>query len=694
MLEARLVEGGCGYRSIPGMDPRAGWLLGHGMADFMPDGEETLIPCMLLLEPGTTLTGLDGLYFPVTVEAPKRLGRDDAPAVVLCFAAKAFFDALAEPDGPYRDLHARIKAIVLSSPIDARALPFAIGDEPPASLELPAIEPPTCGWPAGTVVIGVIDDGIAFANRRFRRSDGKTRIEAFWQQGAVPATPHTVDVGRELVKTQIDQLLQDHTHHGFLDEAELYREAGLVDFGEPGHKAAAWRAAHGTHVLDLAAALEPGADERSRPIIAVELPTAAVADTSFELLTQPILAAIAYIMNRAALLTPAGEDPLPVVICFSYGMYAGPHDGTHPVEQAFDLLIEDDPDRRAIVLPSGNSHLERCHASIVFPAPPEVEVALPWRVLPDDRTPSSVEVWLPYAGNPGQPPSRVRLALVPPHGLAGNAPPVWLGEDQTAKLEIVDTAGRVLAAACYTFVEGLTQRGVFTIELQPTARLAPFDPTLAEAPAGVWTIRLARQNLPADARLEAWIQRDDAPYGYPIRGRQSYFDAPRYVRYDFRGEPVDEDDHDEQVAAGDVPIRRDAQLNAIASGDHVLVAGSWQRRENRVAPYSAGGPVTPRAGDALDETRRKPDALAMSDDSRALRGVLAAGTASGSVVAFTGTSIAAPQLARKVANRLAANLQSDRDSLRDDVLDGNQPPARERQGWGLIEVPPVVSVPR
>jgi hypothetical protein len=691
MLEARLVEGGCGYRSIPGMDPRAGWLLGHGMADFMPAGEDTLIPCLMLLDPGTDFPGIENAFFRTAVRAPRRSGNEDQPELVLGFATKAFFDDLDERAGPLEELKASIRSVVLSSPISADARAYADGGETPTVLpDQPDITPPPCGWPPGTVVIGLIDDGIAFANRRFRRADGETRVEAFWQQGP----PDIVGEGLELIKRQIDQLLVQHSQSGWLDEAELYRAAGLVDFGKPGHKAAAWRAAHGTHVLDLAAALESGVDERSRPIIAVELPTAAVADTSFRLLAEQVLAGIEYIFNRAALLTPSGADPLPVVICLSYGMYAGPHDGTHPVELAFDQLIADDPERRAIVLPSGNSHLERCHASIVFPAPPEVEVALPWRVLPDDRTPSSVEVWLPYAGNPGQPPSRVRLALVPPHGLAGNAPPVWLGEDQTAKLEIVDTAGRVLAAACYTFVEGLTQRGVFTIELQPTARLAPFDPTLAEAPAGVWTIRLARQNLPADARLEAWIQRDDAPYGYPIRGRQSYFDAPRYVRYDFRGEPVDEDDHDEQVAAGDVPIRRDAQLNAIASGDHVLVAGSWQRRENRVAPYSAGGPVTPRAGETLDATRRKPDALAMSDDSRALRGVLAAGTASGSVVAFTGTSIAAPQLAREVANRLAANLQSDRDSLRDDVLDGNQPPPRERQGWGLIEVPPVVSVPR
>jgi hypothetical protein len=104
--------------------------------------------------------------------------------------------------------------------------------------------------------------------------------------------------------------------------------------------------------------------------------------------------------------------------------------------------------------------------------------------------------------------------------------------------------------------------------------------------------------------------------------------------------------------------------------------------------------VTPQAAAAPDPMKRKPDVLALADTSRALRGVLAAGTASGSVVAFTGTSVAAPQVARYMAQRLADGQPVDRDSLRGEVLGGGQPPPREREGWGVIEVPPVVRVPR
>ncbi len=693
-LEVRLREGARRF-GFTGMDPRADWLLGPGIHDFLPDGGAAMmIPCTFLLEPGATIDSADGLFYPLQITDPARAAYANKKfEIVPGFAARSFLEALAEPEGPYRDLQGKTKAVVLGSPLAPEVLPFGIGDEPPV-LKAPSIEPPTGGWPPGTVVIGVIDDGIAFAHRRFRLTDKKSRVEAIWLQGALPVAPLTVDFGRELTKSVIDDLLDDFTANDWLDEAGLYRAAGLVDFGHPGHKAAAWRAAHGTHVLDLAAAIEPGADPRSRPIIAVDLPTAAVADTSFKLLTQPVLAAITYILNRAAMLTEPGDPPLPLVICFSFGMYAGPHDGSHPVEQALDDLIETAPSKRTAVLPAGNSHLERTHAEIRFPPPPEVEATLPWRVQPDDRTPSSVEIWMPYGGEAKPAPSRVRLALVPPHGLAGTAPPVWLGEDDTAVLEILDAAGRVIGQASWTFVGAPTFRGVFTIELQPTTRLAPFDPALPVAPAGVWTIRLLREALPADARLQAWVQRDDAPYGYPIRGRQSYFDDPAHVRHDFRGEPVEEDDHPGQVAAGVSLVKRVAHLNAIASGARVIVAGGWWQRQNRVARYSAGGPANPLADAAPDTMRRKPDVLALADTSRALRGVLAAGTASGSVVAFTGTSVAAPQVARHMAQRLAAGQPVDRDSLRDDVLGGGPPPAREREGWAVVEVPPVVRVPR
>ena len=486
-------------------------------------------------------------------------------------------------------------------------------------------------------------------------------------------------------------MLDDWKIDQSVDEPALYKAAGLVDFATAGHKGAASRAAHGMHVLDLAAALEPGADERTRPIIAVELPTRAVADTSFKLLEPMVIKAIDYILHRAKLLANPGQT-LPVVICFSYGMYAGSHDGTHPVERLIDLHVAAQPQALAVVLPAGNNHLGRNHAELLF-ADKLATRTLPWRVLPDDRNSSSVEIWLPFATSISA--DRVQLAIEPPPGfLPAGQPLVWLGEREDKKLRVRDAADRIVAEASYAFIDAPTARGVFRIDLEPTMRLAPLAADAAVAPAGLWRLHLLNIHLAADEPVRLWIQRNDAPYGYPIRGRQSYFDDPGYLRFTLKGWPLEEDWHPDQVDFGDSPVKRRALVNAIATGERVIVAGGFERRERRLTRYSAGGPITGPAGNDPDPDLRKPDALIATDDTRVKRGILAAGTATGSIVAFTGTSVAAPQLARLLAKLLAENKPADRQAVKDHALGGNAPPANEREGWGMIDTPPIVPLER
>ena len=97
--------------------------------------------------------------------------------------------------------------------------------------------------------------------------------------------------------------------------------------------------------------------------------------------------------------------------------------------------------------------------------------------------------------------------------------------------------------------------------------------------------------------------------------------------------------------------------------------------------------------------------MGVSEDSCAHRGVLAAGSRSGSRVAMYGTSMAAPQIARWIADRMANGLPFDRDAVFQFAQAGvapgyrteanprpgarPQPPA-ERSGGGRIETPPRV----
>ena len=98
---------------------------------------------------------------------------------------------------------------------------------------------------------------------------------------------------------------------------------------------------------------------------------------------------------------------MPVVINLSYGYFAGPHDGTSAFEEAIELLIVLSTAlgvTLSVVLPAGNSYLLRTHAQVSFEKIGQV-VLLNWRVLPDCRTPSYLEIWLPYrAGGAGAAP--------------------------------------------------------------------------------------------------------------------------------------------------------------------------------------------------------------------------------------------------------------------------------------------------
>jgi hypothetical protein len=540
---------------------------------------------------------------------------------------------------------------------------------------------------SGTVVMGIIDDGIAFAHERFRKV-AATRVEYWWLQDGVHQGPGSpVSIGRELRKADIDALLVQCTRGGVVDEDELYRRAGLIDFRQEGHKTAAWRLAHGTHVMDLACGFDPQLDRDDRPIVCVQLPARVTADTSGANLTPYSTGAIDYILDRADRIAAArGTGRLPVVINFSYGKLAGPHDGTSALEAFIDRRIAQ---RKAlgssleVVLPAGNSHLSRCHAPVAFAS--TNQVSLDWRVLPDDRTPSVMEIWLPWrAGGPG--PSRVTLRVRPPRGPL--SPPI--GETPGPVLQW-RPGGKVVCEIKYVFETLPTDRGMFLIELQPTADL---DPTAPIAPAGIWKIELTNTALPAGEVVDARIQRDDSLYGHPRRGRQSYFYNDCYAVYDHAGRPREDDDPT-------CLVRRMGTLNAIATGRDAVVVGGFLRREKVQARYTGAGPITPQLG-VLPAHRDGPDAMTVSDDSIVHYGVLAAGSRSGSVVAMNGTSAAAPQLARWIADQRANGRPGDQAAVRNTATTDETnvfapPPPRPvatRRGSGRIKLAPIVALER
>ncbi|WP_085909201.1 S8 family serine peptidase [Kiloniella majae] len=510
------------------------------------------------------------------------------------------------------------------------------------------------------VVVGVIDDGIAIANRRFQSELGSTRIDFAWVQDGDALSGSNVAFGREYTKVDIDDALAEHTDAlGATNEAALYRALGLVDSRKVMPNSLDGKAAHGTHVLDLAA----GGDYESTSsdalgedrIITVQVPAAVTWDTSGMGLDSFILAGVHYILDRADRIAPK----LPVVINFSYGLFGGPHDGTSLLEKAIDEIVTARNDRVAatsVVLPSGNHHLQRSHA-VMSDADFKIDGAggsagttdcfcdLPWRVQPNDRTSSYLEIWMPKSGYLD---GDVEVEVIPP--TTDNILPQRLSGVVNSAV-VLNRGSRAVARLSYdrhTPLSEEDERGRFMVVLAPTevhTDTAEHLNPLKSVPNGLWTVRvIKRSGKTLSEPIHVRIQRDASPFGYPALGRQSYFDDTAYELYDREGKLEVEDNHS--------IVKRAGSSNGLATGTVPIVVASHVEATGRAAVYS--GYQTTDTG--LPEHSKTPFVSAESDRSPVVRGVQASGVNSGVLVTLDGTSVAAPVITRAVANAYKAGV--------------------------------------
>ena len=226
------------------------------------------------------------------------------------------------------------------------------------------------------VVIGLIDDFVAYAHPRFRDAEGGSRVRHVWSQDATRPACVAAESWRPCADFPYGYELDTQScAHGGVALRDTYPSVLR-------------RRTHGTHVADLAAGGNAMPDEEALPdIVAVHLPRRGVADTSGSALKMQVLDALHYIVERA------GPDAS-VVVNLSYGTMAGPHDGQTILEQAIDELVALRRGRLWVVVPAGNSREARCHAVIKLNKSKKT-ARLRWKLLPDDATPSWLEIWLP-----------------------------------------------------------------------------------------------------------------------------------------------------------------------------------------------------------------------------------------------------------------------------------------------------------
>jgi hypothetical protein len=506
-------------------------------------------------------------------------------------------------------------------------------------LSTPSLGAPMCslaspdalvGGP-GRPVIGIIDTAIPFAHQQFRRSSAalprtQTRVRYLWDQGFAPGVgngwvePKLFCYGREA-----DEALLNTRIVGTMNGTEVDEQATYSSLKYPGYATDTSitqqvptfavpmpRVTHGGAVLGIAGGDQNLGDAAGEAeIIAVQLPDEVVRDTSGANLYQSALDAFEYILARV-------HDDAPLVINFSYGGSAGPHDGTTLLERAIrDILTVQRTSNTAIVLPAGNLRGARMHASLFVPASSSVELA--WDVPAGSGTPSYMELWPKQAAHA----SELAIQLVPPRASPIPESLVSLGEAVFYQPHVA--APPVCGTA---YIErppnSLNSNYMALVAVGATDAMWP-----NQAEPGRWRV-IIENRAASEISVNAWIRRNDPTFG--SAGRQARFSQ-------------------DQSSISD-----DSTLSDIAhTPDPVFVVAGIQKRPEPsvsndpvVSSYSSQGPGIGAAA------RQGPTCCAPADESDVQGGLVVPGNLGVGTVRMSGTSVAAPKVARSLVNMLAS----------------------------------------
>lgn len=396
-----------------------------------------------------------------------------------------------------------------------------------------------------------------------------------------------------------------------------------------------------------------------------------------------------------------------IIINISYGALAGPHDGTSLLEDALmDRVARES--RLWICVAAGNSGRARGHASLELG--PGDHGWFSWVLAPDNPHQGFLEIWLPdqeqvpseaagpMRGPAALDPDRFRISVLAPGAVA----PQTLTCGQARLLCARDANGRdvpvAMAAFCRRVVQG--RHGTMCLVAAMPTGLLPGAPSsdAVLAPHGTWAIEVSRAPDAAAAGdrcaslavVHAWVERDDLLYGN-VRGQQSSVYASdvtpeptEYMREAIRRlrreQTLGRLCHEPQELQSprtfsNLSSKSIARLTASgretrfwapagptgAKRGTLVIASGENLADGEVPRYASGGPGRPLGPTEhsiavdpglhfADQPRDRPDVSAPTDVGPALPGVRVVGMRAGTVSRLSGTSAAAPTVARFIAN--------------------------------------------
>jgi hypothetical protein len=348
----------------------------------------------------------------------------------------------------------------------------------------------------GSAIVGVCDEDIAFTHPRFSEDAAgtRTRFQCFWNQNDAADSAAGLGYGSELLKHQMDALLDDARLHA--EAAHAPGGARIYGFAHDGPAAAELAGRYPTRALRSADAAQSGADrDAPLPMIGVQLKRRyrTMRDAFGPCPDAEVLDAVRYVVQRAQ---DTGGAACHALVSLNVGNVAWQQDGSSLIESALDELM--DSGVCSVVLPSGNVDLSRCRGALTIADRAESE--LRWPVRAHAASPSLAEIWL--SSDIDAP--RVDVQIVPPDDAAS----AWLG------LGDLGTYTRGGEPICTVVHLGRGARGeghMILVALAPTAARNG----MRRAAAGEWRIRL-RNNARATVTAYAWMQCDEASGETPL----------------------------------------------------------------------------------------------------------------------------------------------------------------------------------
>jgi hypothetical protein len=452
-------------------------------------------------------------------------------------------------------------------------------------------------------LLGLIDFGFPFAHEQYLNAQGKTRIQAIWDQDTCPefdsqfgSRPNGFHYGRQVNSSQINQWLEQRKNLG-ISEGALYQLAACPSMAS--------RVTHGSGSLSILAANQGSTSvpnylntKCDSPIVLVQIPYALPLAPCAGAAEKSILDGIAYII------TCANGKFKKIVISLGYGSYLGPHDGSTFFEKALEFFVahlKKEGIDLHIVFASGNGFDKAIHAS--SPEKASERQHIDWWLPPQRDSLVFADAWLR-----SDKAEKCRIGVISPSG---------------KKKFVVLNSKETLSQVSF---EGLT----LVARRDSSQKVCVFFQMSVTAASGRWSLffELAESGHVIHVNT-SWGGRNPA---FLKRTQQCKFLKPQNI-----------------LGATALEVTGEGSVISTACNSDVWLVGGYELwQPYSPSKYSGGGLAHGGVRAALGKSG--VDILAPCEQSPSLAGLLCNGTRSASWIRENGTSVSAPLYARQFAN--------------------------------------------